>query len=705
MKKVLEELLNKSGEIQPAIPTQGLSKPVENTDVQILKNVEKISSIYEKEIYLKGILNDDLSIYSKPKSAHYLFKLIKDKEPAFAFHILILLSSQGINSPEPYFEIAEMAINDKAWLIAKSALEMALCFSIDDYEIYMREALSKLNKVKQKLRANKTDNSSSEFWKKKEVVISDIIYLLAKSLKITKLVKYFIRLLDLFTIKQEDFLLMIYVLEAENSAKSFSVFLKHIKESSVIAEINKQLYVGILDFCLGEIDASNLNLKLYLESSKDSSICKEYIAYCYLVTGQLDNFKAVFSELVDDFQLTNKDLNQIDSKILFKLIGVYFIFKAILGHKYEPILLKYEKQISYQLSLVMSSMFKHSPETFEQVISKFKELDYFILLPNLILFLCERFVQNNKLAEARNILSYTEDVEKHRLISWIYRLEGNEKGAEEELLYYRKVRPLNKVTDIRYNLVELDLPQIVKGDSEEQFLSHLSNIYIQLEELKQKLSLEYGLLRSTCFETDCTDCCRKTYPVISYTEYLYLKKWLDKQPANIKQKIYERSVEIVNDFRAKYNKEPLFLSPKKTEKDKHYPSEFTFDCPALVENKCTVFEAQPIMCRSYGYSGVEKKKFKGCNYYKEQFCNASGLSNERKVIDVFSLNDFVSDIDDCLIGTKVIAPIPVWFAQDYEETLFRAKTHILSNGIFSPLINLISRRIRKKSALKSKSSK
>jgi hypothetical protein len=59
---------------------------------------------------------------------------------------------------------------------------------------------------------------------------------------------------------------------------------------------------------------------------------------------------------------------------------------------------------------------------------------------------------------------------------------------------------------------------------------------------------------------------------------------------------------------------------------------------------------------------------KGLNFYR-QFEVASALDPVRKVIGAASFYRKTAMCDKALIGRIAMAPLPVWFAQDHEQTL------------------------------------
>ena len=269
------------------------------------------------------------------------------------------------------------------------------------------------------------------------------------------------------------------------------------------------------------------------------------------------------------------------------------------------------------------------------------------------------------------MLKDIKNPESHRLYAWIYRLQGLNEQAEHELTEYRKSFTVEN--DSSFNLAPVNI--CVKEDAlnnNENILNAISNIYEDTKRIINEISLEYGLNPDTCIETSCQDCCTKTFPYISYVEYLYIKKWLDNQSEELRSKIIDNSKKIVLDYKEKYKKDPPFVSVgKKSQHD--YPDEFKFDCPNLGNNKCNIYDVRPFTCRAYSFSSSDGVSYKGCDYFYEQFRKATKLSNTRKVINMQSFFDFAKKADEKLLGAHVIAPIPVWFCKSHEECLENIK--------------------------------
>ena len=122
-------------------------------------------------------------------------------------------------------------------------------------------------------------------------------------------------------------------------------------------------------------------------------------------------------------------------------------------------------------------------------------------------------------------------------------------------------------------------------------------------------------------------------------------------------------------YKSRYGKEPPFMTGDNIDLRKGYPKEFVFECPNLGDNKCNVYEARPFTCRAYSYSSLDGVRYKGCDYFYKQFKKATKLSDVRKIINMASFFNFVKKTDEKLVGKRIFAPIPVWFAQSYDETM------------------------------------
>lgn len=617
--------------------------------------------MHEKENYLRKVLENKTSNY--PKSMYLLADIIKESDPAYACELTYLICQSLPARPKNYLLFSRIAICHKAWMVAKSALEATAWLSLNNDKEESNEINTLEKFILEKISKKEEDTSRSDFWKCKFVDKYWILERLYYQGKTKKLIEFSFKLLDTFKIPS-SYGIAYKAFTLLKDKNVFNKFIGYINQGITKDRLNKYLYLGMTYYSLSEFDKSIECLQEVFKIDIKNQHALFYLALNYLLKNDLKSFVATCDRILPSSDPA--------------FIGLYFIQCAVLELKLDEIEFPNQKNISIQITRILENLLmNNSKESAIFLIKQFEKFKYYVVLPYLNLYLSELFIRENDLEIAKDLLKHSNDNEVHRLFSWIYRLQNKEELAERELVEYRKnITPQNDI-GIHCHLVNLDIPEEVPGN-EENILKILSKLYDQTKELIKKYDLEYGLNAMTCVETACQDCCTKTFPYISYTEYLYLRKWLDSQSDELKKMIYERSVYVVNLYKQKFGKEPPFMVGENFDIHKEYPPSFVFDCPNLGENKCNVYEARPFTCRAYSYSSSDGRRYKGCDYFYLQFIKANKLTDVRKVINMASFFDFAKETDEKLIGQRVIAPIPVWFAQTHEETIRKVNNVIRS---------------------------
>ena len=666
-------------------------RALSKTDDMLLKEAKNINDSSEREKYLKTSLLKSPGDYWK--STIYLAKLVMKKEPVYAYNLLSKLSYRLKLEPYPFILIAEVAIKHKAWLVAKSALEVVQWFSFGEYKAYMNKATKLLKHVLKKIACNEQDNSHDETWSNKLINKSVLLLGILNAHSEEMFFKYSVRLLNIFPDDLENYdriYQILYLLKEKEVVRKFTEF---INENKSLNKEYKNLYLGISYYNLLESDNSIKCLEDVLKINNENVNAKFYRALNYLLKGDLSKFSQTFQELLPSLVLSKENIDELLQASSPLFLAAFFIWSAISNINLVSHKLSQEETVSMETAKLIREIYrKNHLSKIDELLNQMKKNNLFEVLPSVSLYLSELFIEENLLEKAKELLNLSKGNEVHRLYAWLYRLEKKENEAEEELVKYRKEINSTKFKSLIFKMIRLDLPNIVPADKE-QIFKMLEDAYSQAKNAKEKIALEYGLCTNTCFEAKCSDCCKKTFPIISYTEYLYLKDWIEKQPIEFRHQICENSIKIVNSYREKYKKDPPFLSPQEATENrlKYYPADFKFDCPALLEEQCSVYEAQPFICRVYGYASHNRTSFMGCNFFNEQFKTATSLTPIRKVIDMIPFADFVKLTDNQLLGTNVVAPIPVWFAQDHEKTVWKAQGHRLSRGLFAPVFSLMTK--------------
>lgn len=651
----MKESLKLLGVTTSGLENFGTSGKPPKHDDEIIKEAEEINNPGEKEAYLRKILEQKKAGYLKTK--RYLIELIKKSDPQYACDLIISVCQSSPVDPNNYLLFAEIAFSNSAWQVAKNTLDVIAWLSKEaDLEV-IRKKESLLLTILDKIKKKEKDNSNDSFWYNKSPDKYWILERLYFQSKKKELADYSFELLKKHPDDKNNYEIAFKALTLLNTKEIINRYIQFIKSNLLDDNVNQNLFLGMAYYSLLDFDTSIKHLQESLKLEKTNPKALFYLSLCHLNKNNHKDF-ILYSQL-------------IISAIEPSYIALYFVSSALSNFQLDKIEFPNQKIISREISVILDNLLKSNQQnTVELITGQFKKLDYYLILPYLKLYLCEMYIKNNDLLRAKEILSGCNDIEVFRLSAWIHRLEGKDDLAEGELIKYRQSWIPDKEVGLHCKLVDLELPDKAPDDLEDIF-KLFKNAFDKTKEIIRQIDLEYGLNTMTCVETACQDCCKKTFPYISYTEYLYMKKWLDKQNDEYKNHIYQQSVEIVENYRKKYKKDPPFMCGESIDQQKEYPSDFVFNCPYLGENKCNIYEARPFTCRAYSYASQDGIRYKGCNYFFEQLKGATKLHDIRKVIDMESFFNFAKLTDEKLIGKRIIAPIPVWFAQSHEDVVSR----------------------------------
>lgn len=619
------------------------------TDNEIIQKANSLSNLEEKEKYLIEELKDLPT--GLVKSKLLLSEIIKDKNLKLSCELLISASFYSPLETEIYVKYSKLALRNNAFKVAKSALDVSK-WVLDSTN---KDLSVEINKLEEEL-VSKTQSekeSNDPFWLNKFVSKSGVLDRLYLQSVPRVLVKYCFKLLDTFPNDFENYYIVFSVFSLLDKNELLEKLALYVEKYLSGDEKNKALYLGLIYFRLFDFKKSLELLSGVVKSEPTNSRCLLFVGLNHLMMGNLSEFITISSLIIPT------------SEQLF--VSVYFINSALSGFEMDKNEFPNQKEISKSISRLLELLLKNKRfEIVEHIIAGFKKLDYYFILPSLPFYCCEMFILNKSIYYAKLVLEGVSNPEVHRFNSWIYRIEGNSPLAEKELLLFRKSMDLNKKS-FTCKLISLDLPEDVSAD-EKKNISALEKAYKEVNGLIKDIDLEYGIDTYTCIEAACQDCCKKTFPYVSYVEYLCMRNWFEKQSSDYKENILKESKEIVKVFKEKYKKDAFFVIGEKNVRDE-YPMDFFFQCPYLGDNKCNIYEARPFTCRAYGYGSQDGVKFKGCNYLYSQYKFATDLHDERKVVNMHSFYDFTTEADRKMIGEKVLAPIPVWFAQSHEETM------------------------------------
>ena len=651
MKESLSILGIKSSGLED-IKKFGLQK---KNDEYILNEIEQLTDFEEKEKHLRKLLEKKPHGFVKPKL--FLAKLIKNKDLKYAFDLIMSAALSAATESDCYLLLAEIAFENKAWIIANNSCEIVRWLCPNSNKETLKKIKELTAKIKDKIKDKEYDCSQNEFWINKNPDKFWILEKLYFQSKIKELTELSFKLLTLFPEDMKNYDSVYKALVLVGKKELFDKFIDSIKNNP----LNRNLFLGMVYYHFSDFKTSINFLQDALKTNPMNSKSLFYLALNHLMMNNLKDF----------IQTSQMILPEADSAF----IALYFIFSSASNAELEKTEFPNHKNIAREVSLILEKLLKCGQAEAVSIIERrFKELNYNLILPYWQLYLAEVYIKQNLLEKAKEVLNGCADSEIHRLNSWIYRLEGKENLAENELLEYRQSWKPETDSGFYCQMVNLNLPEKAPDNLDEIF-KNLKDAYNQVKEIINQIELEYGLNSMTCIETGCQDCCKKTFPQISYTEYIYMRDWFEKQSEEFKNKIVSESRRIINLYREEFKKEPPFMVGDVIF-NKYYPVGFTFDCPYLGDNKCNIYEARPFGCRGYGYSSYDGITFKGCNYFYEQLRSATKLNHIRKVVSAVSFFNFATLVDEKLIGERVMAPIPLWFAQSHEETIKKVKEAI-----------------------------
>lgn len=123
----------------------------------------------------------------------------------------------------------------------------------------------------------------------------------------------------------------------------------------------------------------------------------------------------------------------------------------------------------------------------------------------------------------------------------------------------------------------------------------LTDLYRHIDEQARQVHATYPFwpCRDRCDVLDGRNCCHHSLFPVSKTEWERVHPVLKAMPVAVRTQIYASARKIVKQL--KMTRGTDFPSLFKTHHQELAP------CPFLVNNRCSVYEARPIICRSFGY--------------------------------------------------------------------------------------------------------
>ncbi|MDA0771976.1 MAG: YkgJ family cysteine cluster protein [Cyanobacteria bacterium] len=275
---------------------------------------------------------------------------------------------------------------------------------------------------------------------------------------------------------------------------------------------------------------------------------------------------------------------------------------------------------------------------------EFPEIDFYQqieVLPNLAIYFSDYLLNEVSLhaehseawqSRLEEIISNDENfvkliddnlrAQQYRLRAQYYRRLDQMDKAETELVKYRK--NFNPSPDYT-----LDKLATTKAFPSAAILDNLATIYKEVAEVQEEVLLRSGIYQDTCFYYQCSDCCKKDFPSVSLTEFLFIKNSLsDDELVRFKTRAAK-----IQEAHVKEHGEPLKIVDQITSA-KENPHEMKFTCPFLDEHdSCEIHTLRPLACRSFGLATINNKDVQACKLYLKQYQANSSHRGERPVYD------------------------------------------------------------------------
>ena len=291
-------------------------------------------------------------------------------------------------------------------------------------------------------------------------------------------------------------------------------------------------------------------------------------------------------------------------------------------------------------------------------------------LPEIKIYLALKIIYSKisagKLEALELIDSYPAQVlldEQMKIYSLIryYKKNNNPELEEKYLQDYRRIFKTNPAKSVKIKLLANEFFY-----SPPETLSNWNRILEEIDRVQEEVILEAGLEKNTCSYFKCSDCCKFTFPVMSLTEFLYLKNWMESTGYDIKR-IQTASTKIQDDHQELFGTRLTIIDkslPENQKRGAENPNNFKYQCPFLDEaGSCSCYPARPLLCRGFGLASDNGKSIKTCNFYIRQYENNSSPDNQWPVFDMRNAKNLAkaSDIFLNTEGQQMSGTIVAWF--------------------------------------------
>jgi len=242
-----------------------------------------------------------------------------------------------------------------------------------------------------------------------------------------------------------------------------------------------------------------------------------------------------------------------------------------------------------------------------------------------------------------------------------YKKTANAELEEKYLQEYRKIFVPNPAKPVSLKLLANEFFY-----SPSETLNNWSSILEEIDRVQEQIILSAGLEKNTCSYFKCSDCCKFTFPVMSLTEFLYLKNWMEQTGYDIK-KIQTASKKIQDEHQELFGTRLTIIDkslPENQNRGAENPNNFKYQCPFLDEaGSCSCYPARPLLCRGFGLASDNGESIKTCNFYIRQYENNSNPFYEWPVFDLRNAKNLAKASDGFLNneGQNPSGTIVAWF--------------------------------------------
>ncbi len=315
-----------------------------------------------------------------------------------------------------------------------------------------------------------------------------------------------------------------------------------------------------------------------------------------------------------------------------------------------------KKRLSQGMAKVITSIFilLKNIRFSEKIQRKLESLNLFALkelIPDIVFYYAEYILKENieerfdlteqellnfkfiDFCEGIENIEERQNAEKIRLLAFFYRKKKNEALAEQYLLEYRKAMPADIVTTLPPEIRTVKNARTFPSDL---VLENWNEILNDCDAAQDKVIEYTGIYKDTCGYHKCEDCCNYTSPHMSLTEYKFLLNWIKENNYPIAG-VIKKAKGIQEEHKKLFGEVMPIIDTtisENKEKGLENPFNYKYSCPFLVEGRCSIYHARPLLCRGFGLSSDDAVAVKTCNFYLSQYTHNCSRDNDRYVYDL-----------------------------------------------------------------------